>query len=97
MSNNPWDVSDASVFLKYCCPECDFINPNLNEFSEHALEKHVLANTLFDSKNDEDHFTSKIKREIDGNNKDGANEDLDESVIKKEDYWDNDRDSKIMS
>ena len=21
---NPWAVEDASVFLKYCCPECDF-------------------------------------------------------------------------
>ena len=20
---NPWDVSDASVFLNYCCPQCD--------------------------------------------------------------------------
>ena len=42
------------------------------EFSEHALEKHVLANTLFDSKKDEDHFTSKIKLEnVDDNNDEG--------------------------
>ena len=61
VSNNPWDVSDASVFLKYNCPECDYNNQNINEFSDHALEKHVLANTLFDSKNGEDHFTAKIK------------------------------------
>ena len=44
---NPWEVSDASRFLRYCCPECDFRNENLQEFSEHALENHILANTLF--------------------------------------------------
>ena len=44
---NPWEVSDASRFLRYCCPECDFRNENLEEFSEHALQNHILANTLF--------------------------------------------------
>ena len=24
MTFNPWDVSSAAVFLKYCCPECDY-------------------------------------------------------------------------
>ena len=48
-SINPWSVSDASVFLKYCCPECDYIDNNLSEFSNHALESHVLSNTLFNS------------------------------------------------
>ena len=44
---NPWEVSDASSFLNYCCPECIFIHDNLQEFSKHALENHILANTLF--------------------------------------------------
>ena len=22
--NNPWSVGDASYFLKFCCPECDY-------------------------------------------------------------------------
>ena len=47
-STNPWNVSDASVFLKYCCPECDYINLNLPEFSEHALEYHAQSIALFD-------------------------------------------------
>jgi len=47
-SSNPWNVTDPSVFLKYCCPECDFINQNLPEFSEHALKNHALAIALFD-------------------------------------------------
>ena len=47
IGHNPWEVSDASRFLRYCCPECDFRNENLQEFSEHALENHILANTLF--------------------------------------------------
>ena len=44
---NPWEVSDASSFLNYCCPECEFIHENLQEFSKHALENHILANNLF--------------------------------------------------
>ena len=47
-STNPWNVSDASVFLKYCCPECDYVNLNLPEFSEHALEYHAQSIALFD-------------------------------------------------
>ena len=47
-STNPWNVSDASVFLKYCCPECDYINLNLPEFSQHALEYHAQSIALFD-------------------------------------------------
>ena len=47
-STNPWNVSDASVFLKYCCPECDYINLNLSEFSDHALENHAQSIALFD-------------------------------------------------
>ena len=59
---NPWEVSDASRFLRYCCPECDFRNENLQEFSEHALENHILANTLFMPGKDN------IKLELSGNN-----------------------------
>ena len=44
---NPWDVSDASVFLRYCCPECDYNCRRINNFSEHALQKHDRANALF--------------------------------------------------
>ena len=44
---NPWEVSDASSFLNYCCPECVFTHDDLQEFSKHALENHILANTLF--------------------------------------------------
>ena len=29
-SNNPWCVDDASVFLKFCCPECDYQIPGMN-------------------------------------------------------------------
>ena len=46
-SVNPWDVSNPSVFLNYCCPECDFKSNELFGFSEHAVLSHVLSNTLF--------------------------------------------------
>ena len=44
---NPWSVDNASVFLKYCCPECDYKNEELLIFTNHALEKHVNARLLF--------------------------------------------------
>ena len=45
---NPWAVSDASVFLRYCCPECSFQSSVLSQFSEHALSvHHDKAKTLF--------------------------------------------------
>ena len=43
MSTNPWDVSDASVFLKYCCPECDYQCTHLENFGEHAKTNHDLS------------------------------------------------------
>jgi len=48
--SNPWSVEDATVFLKYCCPECDFQVLNLKSFSSHALENHVRSIALFDEK-----------------------------------------------
>jgi hypothetical protein len=39
VDENVWTVKDVSVFLKYCCPECDYNNINLEMFKEHALEK----------------------------------------------------------
>ena len=44
---NPWDVTDASVFLKYCCPECDFQSKGLSQFGEHALSNHDRSSVLF--------------------------------------------------
>ena len=44
---NPWSVEDASVFLKYCCPECEFSDWNLKSFADHALENHTGSNVLF--------------------------------------------------
>ena len=32
---NPWAVTDASVFLKYCCPECDYTDKILELFKKH--------------------------------------------------------------
>ena len=45
---NPWMVDNASDFLNYCCPECDFKDKNLHLFSDHALENHKKASVLFD-------------------------------------------------
>ena len=40
-SNNPWCVDDASVFLKFCCPECDYQIPDLQMFHNHAIGKNL--------------------------------------------------------
>ena len=48
MDQNPWDVLDASLFLKYCCPECDHQCKELHGFAEHALSNHERSKVLFD-------------------------------------------------
>ena len=49
--NSPWSVEDASVFLNYCCPECDYKHQDLNVFSEHALDNHINSVQLFGAEN----------------------------------------------
>ena len=44
---NPWSVDDLSFFLKYCCPECNFSDQALKNFTEHALEKHSKSKSFF--------------------------------------------------
>ena len=46
-SNNPWCVEDATVFLKFCCPECDYQIPDLQLFSDHAVGNHDKSTALF--------------------------------------------------
>ena len=41
--NNPWDVNDASAFLFYCCPECDFQCQKMVEFAGHSLGMHIRS------------------------------------------------------
>ena len=50
--SNPWAVEDASVFLKYCCPECDFQIWNHDIFFAHALENHEKSIVLFGPRTD---------------------------------------------
>ena len=70
---NPWSVNDASVFLKYCCPECDYNIDSLKVFSHHALENHVKSLTLFEKTsngnepnepNDKDEIKRKYHEEV---------------------------------
>ena len=45
-SNNPWCVDDASVFLKFCCPECDYQIPDLQMFHNHAIGNHTKGQLI---------------------------------------------------
>lgn len=47
IKHNPWAVENVSVFLKYHCPECQFINNDLKMFTDHALANHEDATALF--------------------------------------------------
>ena len=47
-ASNLWIVDNVSVFLNYCCPECDFKAKTLKLFSNHALENHEEALVLFE-------------------------------------------------
>ena len=49
--DNPWSVSDLAEFLKYCCPECDFKDINVQVFSNHAKISHENASTFFQNEN----------------------------------------------
>ena len=60
--NNPWSVGDASVFLKYCCPECDYQILNYDMFSYHALENHVKSKVLFEPNEGKEGW--KVKPEV---------------------------------
>ena len=56
---NPWQGKDLSAFLKYCCPECEFYNDDLELFSEHAFQNHINANVLFSEE-----FDNELKTDI---------------------------------
>ena len=51
---NPWNVPNASVFLKYHCPECTFQCTKLSGFSNHALANHDRSQILFSKSDLED-------------------------------------------
>ena len=44
---NPWSVEDVSVFLKYCCPECDYQILDYDMFANHAEKKPYQINYPF--------------------------------------------------
>ena len=68
-SNNPWCVEDATVFLKFCCPECDYQIPDLQLFSYHAVGNHDKSTVLFGTeKNSNEFFIKEEFLEI-GSNK----------------------------
>ena len=45
--NNPWLAEDVSFFLRYCCPECNYTDPELLEFTNHALGNHKNSAAMF--------------------------------------------------
>ena len=51
---NPWNVSDLSVFLRYCCPECDFKCEEAHLFCDHAIDHHENSSTLLKYSLDEE-------------------------------------------
>ena len=61
--DNPWSVSDLAEFLKYCCPECDFKDINVQVFSNHAKISHENASTFFQNENIIENDSSHIEEE----------------------------------
>ena len=59
-NSNPWKVNEVSTFLKYCCPECEFKNENLQLFENHALENHSNAHILFSTIDTKDELQANI-------------------------------------
>ena len=61
--SNPWNVSDLSLFLRYCCPECDYKCEEAHSFCEHALDFHKNSNVLLENLRDEKSQTN-VKQEV---------------------------------
>ena len=67
MLNNPWNVADASTFLKYCCPECDYQITELYIFEDHATSDHKMSSILFENirgTNEDINHAEKLQRKI---------------------------------
>ena len=61
--SNPWNVSDLSLFLRYCCPECEYKCEEAHFFCDHALDFHKNSNVLLENWRDEKYQTN-MKQEI---------------------------------
>ena len=44
---NPWNVTNVSAFLFYCCPECDnYRETNKEVFIQHAVSSHEKVSKI---------------------------------------------------
>ena len=78
---NPWSVDDATAFLKYCCPECNYHDGDLKVFSNHALENHERSSILFNTKSNGYQMVPKVESDNEIND------------YQEHDYLENDYDS----
>ena len=86
--NNPWSVEDATVFLKYCCPECEYSHQNLDSFTGHALENHDKAKMLFTLENGENNMAVTIKPELEFYPKEEISDFNDNDYMDTDDFYD---------
>ena len=47
MSINPWIVDSIQEFYYLKCPECDFLNKEVSDFQDHAVDNHPLSVAFF--------------------------------------------------
>jgi hypothetical protein len=79
---NPWSVGDASVFLRYFCPECDFSDQKLGHFKNHAVISHEKSKVLFSNESEVEDLKIELGLEVKDNNsfveehENGLNEDF---------------------
>ena len=52
LDENPWYLKNAELFLKYCCPECEYNVKELQLFSRHAIENHFESPIFFKNNNE---------------------------------------------
>merc|ERR1712051_683966 len=48
ISENPWKVYNLQEFLRFLCPECNFLSKDENEFHSHAIKNHDQAKEIWD-------------------------------------------------
>ena len=57
---------NALIFLKYCCPECDYQSTKLYNFEKHATKNHELSRILFENTNNISEISKIIVKEEPG-------------------------------
>lgn len=103
---NPWTVETLTVYLFYCCPECDIKCSNEDSFVEHALTSHTQAREAFDVPKSLLNPIITIEKNCENNSdvparyhhhSDDVSSDSDMKPVNVSEFWDNSETGLVQS